>query len=154
CVFYDVTEGDMNAPCKPDIDSGFAYNCFMSDGTVGVMSTDNNSYQPAYKTGVGWDFATGIGTVNVTNLVTNWVVAGGGSAGLTINVVGSGAVTSIAKYAINCSSTCNATFSGGPNVTLTATPAAGGIWVFGGWSGACSGAGTCTVAMNMAQAVT
>jgi subtilase family serine protease len=154
CVFYDVTEGDMNAPCKPDLDSGFAYNCFMSDGTIGVMSTDNNSYQPAYKTGVGWDFATGIGTVNVTNLVMNWVSAGGGSAGLTVSVVGSGTVTSLKKYGIDCPSACSATMAGGPAVTLTATPATSGAWVFSGWSGACSGAGTCQVTVDAAKSVT
>jgi hypothetical protein len=39
-----------------------------------VLSTSTTSYQPAYKTGTGWDFATGIGTVNAYNLVfnSNW----------------------------------------------------------------------------------
>ena len=70
CVFYDVTLGDDNAPCKAD--SGTFYNCYDPAGTYGVISTDNNSYQPAYTTHIGWDFPTGIGTVNVTNLVQNW----------------------------------------------------------------------------------
>ena len=39
-----------------------------------------------------------------------------------------------------------------PLVTLTATPNAGST--FAGWSGACSGTGTCVVTMNAAQTVT
>jgi hypothetical protein len=151
CIFYDVTLGDNNAPCLPD--SGVFYNCYDPSGAVGVMSTDNNAYRPAYKTHIGWDFATGLGTVNVYNLVTNWVVAGGGSAGLTVSVTGSGTVTSN-PAGINCPSTCSQTFAGGPQVTLTATPSGGSNWVFGGWSGACSGAGPCTVTMAAAQSVT
>src|SRR4030095_5918505 len=38
------------------------------------------------------------------------------------------------------------------NVTLTATPAAGST--FAGWSGACSGTGSCTVTMSAARSVT
>ncbi|HYL81936.1 MAG TPA: hypothetical protein VEU07_14050 [Candidatus Acidoferrum sp.] len=51
-----------------------------------------------------------------------------------------------------CGSTCSASFSSGTSVTLTATPTAGSS--FSGWSGACSGTGSCNVAMTAAQAVT
>ena len=61
CVFYDVTLGDMDVNC-----SGSA-NCYQ-----GVLSTSNASFLPAYGTTTGWDFATGIGTINITNLVNNW----------------------------------------------------------------------------------
>jgi len=37
-----------------------------------VLSTSNSAYRPAYSATTGWDFATGIGTVNVYNLVMNW----------------------------------------------------------------------------------
>lgn len=66
CIFYDVTLGDIDAPCTG------THNCYLPSGTNGVLSTDNNSYQPAYKTTTGWDFATGIGTINVFNLVNGW----------------------------------------------------------------------------------
>ena len=69
CIFYDVTLGDMDLPC-------FAtYNCYSyvsRPQQVGVLSTSTSAYQPAYGTTTGWDFATGIGTVNVANLVNNW----------------------------------------------------------------------------------
>jgi subtilase family serine protease len=68
CVFYDVTQGDMDVNCTG------THNCYRPSGTNGVLSTSTSSYSPAYKTGTGWDFATGIGSVNAYNLVfnTNW----------------------------------------------------------------------------------
>jgi len=66
CVFYDVTQGDMDVPC-----TGFR-DCYTPSGEFGVLSTSNFSYKPAYGTTTGWDFATGIGTVNAYNLVNAW----------------------------------------------------------------------------------
>lgn len=79
CIFYDVTLGDNDMNCLQPANSGI-FNCFDPgntgmNGEIGVLSTDNNSYQPAYTATTGWDFATGIGTVNVANLVNNWPVA-------------------------------------------------------------------------------
>src|SRR5208282_1981737 len=71
CVFNDVTIGDNDINC---VDTYGTYNCYDPDagaGVPGVLSLSDNSYQPAFKAGVGWDFATGIGTVNATNLVLN-----------------------------------------------------------------------------------
>src|SRR5260370_16382174 len=47
-------------------------NCYLGGGSVGVLSTSKTSFVPAYGTTIGWDFATGIGTVNAANLVNNW----------------------------------------------------------------------------------
>src|SRR5579859_6389779 len=66
CVFYDVTQGDMDVNCTGH------HNCFLDGAAAGVLSTSNNSYKPAYGTNTGWDFATGIGTINAANLVNNW----------------------------------------------------------------------------------
>jgi sugar lactone lactonase YvrE len=64
---------------------------------------------------------------------------------------GSGAVTS-SPAGISCGATCSAAFAAGTSVTLTAAPASGSV--FAGWSGACSGTGTCTVDMTSARSVT
>ena len=64
---------------------------------------------------------------------------------------GTGTVTS-APSGIACGSVCSAAFAAGATVTLTATPTASST--FTGWSGACSGTGTCIVAMDAAKAVT
>jgi len=47
-------------------------NCYLADGAVGVLSTSNTSFATAYGAALGWDFATGIGTLNAANLVNNW----------------------------------------------------------------------------------
>jgi subtilase family serine protease len=65
CVFYDVTFGDIDVNCKG------THNCFLDGATNGVLSTANSQYKPAFKAATGWDFATGIGTVNAYNLVMN-----------------------------------------------------------------------------------
>jgi phospholipase C len=74
---------------------------------------------------------------------------------LTVQSAGSGggAVTS-SPAGINCGSTCSASFASGSAVTLTAAPNASSS--FAGWSGACSGTGTCslTVAANASATAT
>lgn len=69
CTFYDVTQGTIDVNCTGTND------CFDPSGHYGVLSTSDSSYQPAYAATIGWDFATGIGTVNVTNLVNAYVQA-------------------------------------------------------------------------------
>ncbi len=66
CIFYDVTQGDMDVNCTG------SNACYLDGGRSGVLSTLSSSYQPAYRTKTGWDFATGIGSVNAYNLVMNW----------------------------------------------------------------------------------
>jgi subtilase family serine protease len=66
CTFYDVTLGDMDVNCLG------TYNCYLPSGTNGVLSTSDSSYLLAYGTDTGWDFATGIGSINAANLVNNW----------------------------------------------------------------------------------
>jgi uncharacterized repeat protein (TIGR02543 family) len=64
---------------------------------------------------------------------------------------GSGAVTS-APAGISCGTTCAGSFTAGTSVLLTAAPNASST--FTGWSGACSGTGTCSVTMTAARNVT
>lgn len=77
------------------------------------------------------------------------------SASPSINVSkvggGSGTVTS-SPAGINCDSTCINTPSSRTLVTLTAKPAAGSY--FAGWSGVCSGVGSCVVTVTTASYVT
>ncbi len=64
---------------------------------------------------------------------------------LTVTLEGSGVVRST-PVGLDCGSLCAASFAVGTSVTLTAEPAQG--FVFGGWGGACSGSGTCVVALS------
>ena len=69
----------------------------------------------------------------------------------TIGGDGSDTVTSD-PAGIDCTASCSAQFPVDFKVTLTAHPF--GTDDFGGWGGACSGLGSCTVAMSQAQSVT
>jgi subtilase family serine protease len=66
CIFYDITKGDMDVNCTG------TYGCDRPSGTNGVLSTSTTAYAPAYATKTGWDFATGIGSLNAYNLVYGW----------------------------------------------------------------------------------
>lgn len=86
-------------------------------------------------------------------LPVKYVLKEGAPVGPVLNVAreGSGTVTSN-PAGINCGSTCQATFGDAEQVTLTATPAPGSV--FAGWSGACSGTGSCRVTMDQSRSVT
>jgi lysophospholipase L1-like esterase len=106
---------------------------------------------------VGWSGAcTGTGGCAVVMSQARSVTATFQSAPppvtLTVTLAGTGSGTVTSTPAgINCPTACMVGFPGG-NVTLTATPAAGAT--FAGWSGACTGTGTCTVSMSQPRAVT
>lgn len=81
-----------------------------------------------------------------------WVTQPSPNPTLSVTTQGSGTVTST-PAGIDCGSTCSQSYPSGTSVVLTAAP--GKSWVFGGWSGACSGMSTtCTVTVNGTTAVT
>jgi len=145
CTFYDITLGTISVPCEGTV------NCYTPSGTIGVLSTSDSAYQPAFGTNVGWDFSTGIGSVNAYNLVAGIYNNTYFYLGVTVGGTGSGTVTS-SPAGITCPGTCTNIFKIASKVTLTATAGTGST--FAGWSGACTGTGTCTVTMNGGQAVT
>jgi subtilase family serine protease len=63
CTFHDVTLGDMDVNCRGKV------NCFLPSGTNGVLSVSSKKDQPAYAAAPGWDFATGLGTLDVNQIV-------------------------------------------------------------------------------------
>ena len=72
--------------------------------------------------------------------------------GLSINKTGSGSgMVQASPIGIASAHSCASTYPAGTLVTLTATPDESSV--FAGWSGACSGFGTCTVTMDSAQNV-
>lgn len=92
-------------------------------------------------------------TMNGSQTVTATFDAPPATATLTVTKTGGGTGTVTSSPAgIECGNTCNATFTSGGTVTLTATPTGGST--FAGWSGACSGTGSCVVTMNGDQSVT
>ncbi|MGA2002498.1 MAG: protease pro-enzyme activation domain-containing protein [Terriglobales bacterium] len=72
CIFNDVQLGDMDIPCAQN-PKPFAYDCY-GDGSriIGELSTSTSSSEPAYPATVGYDLATGLGSVNATELFNAW----------------------------------------------------------------------------------
>lgn len=97
CVFNDITKGNISVPC-----AGGSTNCSKtSSGGFGVLVSSGN---PAFAAGTGYDLATGLGSVNVANLINKWATPSlistsislspssvGGTVGSTVTL--SGAVT-------------------------------------------------------------
>ena len=69
---------------------------------------------------------------------------------VTVNRTGNGTITS-SPSAIQCGATCTAGFATGSTITLTATPDTG--QTFMGWTGACSGKGTCVLTASESKTV-
>jgi subtilase family serine protease len=67
CQFYDTTVGNNDLPCYG------TNNCYGSTGsTYGVLSVSDSKLEVAYPAHAGWDFATGLGSIDVTNIVNSW----------------------------------------------------------------------------------
>lgn len=78
CTFHDVTRGNSaissgavgtnSVPC-----SGQSLNCSSkASGQNGVLANPANQSLPAWTATSGYDLVTGLGSVNVQNLVNNW----------------------------------------------------------------------------------
>ena len=70
---------------------------------------------------------------------------------LTATISGSGA-GAITGGGLSCPGSCSTSEPNGSVIALTATPSSGSSFV--GWSGACAGTGSCSLAMNSAETVT
>jgi len=69
---------------------------------------------------------------------------------LSVSRSGPGSVKS-SPAGINCGSDCSESYTSGTTVTLTAAPATGANFL--GWTGACTGTGSCSVALSQATSV-
>jgi subtilase family serine protease len=79
-VFHSITTGDISVNCSGDIScfgNGFEGRGRATPPTAfvtgnGALSTATDTYTPAYAAGSGWNFATGLGSVDAFNLIMNW----------------------------------------------------------------------------------
>ncbi|MGA2902289.1 MAG: protease pro-enzyme activation domain-containing protein [Candidatus Korobacteraceae bacterium] len=131
-------------PTLYSIGQSSSYNSDFHDITIGNNDTDGQLR--FYYAVVGYDLVTGWGSMNGRPLMTALV-----PYTLTVSTIGNGSVTSTDGL-INCPGTCSRSYPGNTQVTLNAAPIQG--WMFSGWSGACSGTGSCVVAMTQNQSVT
>jgi hypothetical protein len=133
-----------------------AYNCSGGCPQVPYFSNPDLQYneQPLGVLHTASDSADNARTINQTRVeMANYRAPAGTTYTLSVTKQGTdnGTVTSNPS-GISCGSTCSAAFSSGQSVTLTATAATGST--FAGWSGACTGTGSCTVSMTQARSVT
>jgi hypothetical protein len=71
CIFYDTTKGNNSVPCAFG-----SPNCGTAPpGGYGVLVDSVDNTTPAWRTTRGYDMATGLGSVNVANLVNKWGTA-------------------------------------------------------------------------------
>ena len=70
CVFNDVSKGDNAVSCAAGSPDCFT-NANSTKG-IGVLSITPSTLNPAFPATAGYDLATGLGTVNVTNLIINY----------------------------------------------------------------------------------
>jgi len=132
---------DCGADCSETYDHGTMVTLTASATGVGSF--------------VGWGGAcasepTSVCTVNMTAARSVSASFASGNT-LVVTVVGGGEVSST-PGGIDCPGDCEQGYGDGVMVTLNATPDPGFELV--GWSGACSGTGSCVVTMDAARAVT
>jgi ABC-type xylose transport system substrate-binding protein len=141
-----VTSNPVGITCGADCTQSYNYNT-----TVTLTAT------PAVgSTFTGWSGAcTGTGACVVSMTAAKSVTAAFAlkTYALTVTKAGTGTGTvSSSPAGITCGADCSQIYNYNTTVTLTATPAAGSL--FSGWSGACTGTGSCVVSMTAAKSVT
>ncbi len=67
CIFYPVTVGNIAEPCQAT--SGDCFTTRNATQGVGVLRGKDYPTQNAYPAGAGYSMATGLGSVNVANLI-------------------------------------------------------------------------------------
>jgi hypothetical protein len=145
CIFYDVAVGNNSQACSAN-----SPNCYVDSGAAdGILSTSASAAAPAYPAMQGYDMATGLGSVNILNLVTNWQNTSASEL-LTPTVSLTSTVPSY-PYGTPARSTYSATVAGSGSfptgsVNFSAAPSIGAIasGVALVASSGCSTGGTCS----------
>jgi hypothetical protein len=72
CIFYDETVDELyTVPMNNSVPCTGTVDCYYPiPGEFGEISTSGAAV--SFQTSMGWDFPTGIGSINAANLVNNW----------------------------------------------------------------------------------
>jgi subtilase family serine protease len=83
CIFNDVTTSNNDVPCAAG-----STDCYINSGAAyGLLSLNGaTSLEVAYPSTIGFDTATGLGSVNVNNLITKWNTAFGSTTALSASL--------------------------------------------------------------------
>jgi Pro-kumamolisin, activation domain/Bacterial Ig-like domain (group 3) len=128
CIFYDVTEGNNSVECAAGTpncsNTGTSGNGVLVEPNTAPFSSNN----PGWMTTAGYDLATGLGSVNVANLASNWGTVFGAFKSDTTAIT---APTSVSiSHGANVNFTASVTQGSGTlkptgDVSLIATPTTG-----------------------------
>jgi hypothetical protein len=142
-----VTSAPAGISCGATCAAAFDYNTLV---TLTAAPPTGSTFTDWSGGGCSGNGSCVITVTAATTVTANFNVQ---SFPLTVTPAGTGvgAVTSTPP-GIACGATCAANYTSGMMVTLTATPYSGSA--FAGWSGACSGTGSCVVTVGGPSAVT
>ncbi len=71
CVFNEITRGDNALPCLKGTPN--CYTSLASTEGIGVLSTSTSAEDPAFPAQLGYSYAVGLGSINITNLLINYL---------------------------------------------------------------------------------
>jgi hypothetical protein len=142
--------------CGPNPNNNNEYeNCYRNESTdtYGILSVSNNSFESAFNQSGGYNAATGLGSVNIANLVNNWTAITPQFPSTTSVVVGTPSIFTTGSTSLTA--TVTATGRGG------VAPPLGDITFYSGSS--CTGtalgsaglvpASSCTTSCNATASV-
>lgn len=124
CLFNDIDTGNIATPCDNGANEGqsgtgvVSPNCSVNHAgdLIGILS--------GYSAGVGYDQATGLGSLNVSNVVNAWpIVSGSTTAKVTVTPASSSLVST---SALTVTGSVASSSSGGTTPTGAVTLTAGG----------------------------
>ena len=148
CVFYDITKGNNSVACV-----GGSPNCNNPGSGFGliVSGVTADHGNPAFQSETGYDLATGLGSINVANLLTNWSTAVRTATTTTLGTPNPASLTSGQSFSIPVTVTPPGAAG---NVSLTAlasdkTTILGSITANTAGPFTLSGAGSVTVSTNL-----
>jgi Pro-kumamolisin, activation domain len=106
CIFNQVTNGTIEQPCS-NTPNGAAADCNQPNVAIGTTYING---EDGYDATAGYNLATGLGSLNIYNLVKEWTVGSGGKVGfvlsasptaVTISSAGGSGTTTITVVPVN-----------------------------------------------------
>jgi hypothetical protein len=125
CLFNDIDTGTIAMPCDYGAEEGNpAQTGIQSPNCAVLISGDTVGILQGYAAGAGYDLATGLGSLNVANVVTAWpVTSGTATAKVTVTPA---QASLLSTSALTVTGTVAAGSSGGTAPTGTVTLSGGG----------------------------
>jgi hypothetical protein len=139
CVFNDVAKGNISVACV-----GGSANCSNTStaaNQIGALATAKGGSTPAFNATAGYDLATGLGSVNVANLLTKWTaptligttttlaLSGAAPANIGANATFTGTVAKVSGAATPTGLVLLEDQTTGVTITTVALPASGAFTI-------------------------